>query len=93
MLPYVVVCIVGWYCYEMVNCLAVARNSGSSSLHNAAVDVRLFRLTAIVCNQGSVTFELPLERRNEWLAHIRRSGLSECKTNNERVCNKDFIDS
>ena len=53
--------------------------------------VRLFRVPAIIKNQGEETEELSRERRRKWLSAIHRDDLTDKILSNDRVCGRHFV--
>ena len=66
----------------VVSCSNTQKKSGN---------VSLFRIPAVVGNQGETIRQLSQERRRLWLNAIRRSDDSWRKTEYWRVCSKHFI--
>ena len=70
----------------MPMCLIVecSRKSGG------ARGIRLYRVPAVVTNQGPEVEELSLERRRRRISAISRDDLTEKILNNDRVCDQHF---
>ena len=52
--------------------------------------IRLYRVPAVVTNQGPEFEELSIERRRLWIPAISRDDLSEKILNSDRVCDQHF---
>ena len=67
-------------------CLIVecSRKSGG------ARGIRLYRVPAVVTNQGPEVEELSIERRRRWISAISRDDLTEKILKNDRVCDQHF---
>ena len=52
--------------------------------------IRLYRVPAVVTNQGPEVEELSIERRRLWISAISRDDLTEKILNNDRVCDQHF---
>lgn len=70
----------------MVCCLVVG--CGSTSVRDN--NLSYYRVPAISTRKGNVCYVLS-QRRNRWIAAIKRGDLTETKINCGRVCSKHFI--
>ena len=52
--------------------------------------VRLYRVPAVITNQGPEVEELSIERRRLWISAISRDDLTEKILNSDRVCDQHF---
>ena len=61
-----------------------------SRISGGARGIRLYRVPAVVTNQGPKVEELSIERRRRWISAISRDDLTEKILNNDRVCDQHF---
>ena len=52
--------------------------------------VRLYRVPAIITNQGPEVEELSIERRRLWISAISRADLTDKILNSDKVCDQHF---
>ena len=71
---------------KMPMCLIV----GCSKKTGRDKGIRLYRVPAVVTNQGPEVEELSIERRRRWISAISRDDLTEKILSNDRVCDQHF---
>ena len=70
----------------MPMCLIV----GCSRKTGRGKGVRLYRVPAIITNQGPEVEELSIERRRLWISAISRADLTDKILNSDKVCDQHF---
>ena len=71
---------------KMPMCLIV----GCSRKTGRDKGIRLYRVPAVVTNQGPEVEELSIERRRRWISATSRDDLTEKILSNDRVCDQHF---
>ena len=54
-------------------------------------DEKVFRVPAIILNQGEDVEERRRERRERWISAISRDDLNEKILNSDRICSRHFV--
>ena len=54
-------------------------------------NVRFFGVPKVITHQGEKTRQISFERREKWLANIRRDAVSKGEVKNPNVCSLHFL--